>query len=132
MSSAKHMFGFRTRHTRATLSCCSTFSLGIMAVSNKRANVPRHPNFKAEDLELLAESANTRMGELFGKFSNVVTRQSKSLIWDRIAKKNLIATTALCNAPGKEFKRKWTDWASSTKAKNARRKVACRIQRIWS
>ena len=49
--------------------------------------MPQCQNFKAEDLELLAECVETHKGELFGKFSNTVTTQSKSQIWDRIETK---------------------------------------------
>ena len=58
-----------------------------MADCKKSEKVPRRPNFKAEDLQLLAECVETHKGELFGKFSSTVTTQSKAMIWDRIAKK---------------------------------------------
>ena len=51
-----------------------------MADSNKRGE-------GATPSQLQGESVNTNKGELYGKFNNVVTSQSKSLIWDRIAKK---------------------------------------------
>ena len=107
------------------MSYTRRIALGIMADCKKRAKVPRRPNFKAEDLELLAECVETHKGELFGKFSSTVTTQSKSLIWDRIAKK-LNSNNITVQRTGEELKRKWTDWASSTKTKNARRKVTRR------
>ena len=96
-----------------------------MADCKKSEKVPRRPNFKAEDLELLAECVETHKGELFGKFSSTVTTQSKAMIWDRIAKK-VNSNNITVQRTGDELKRKWTDWSSATKTKNARRKVARR------
>ena len=57
---------------------------------------------------------------LFGKFTNCVTADSKLKIWDKIAAQ-INASNDNAVRTGEEVKKKWTDWASSIKMKNAKR-----------
>ena len=45
----------------------------------------RRPNFRLEDLAILADTVADQKQVLFGKFSNFVPAESKMKIWDKIA-----------------------------------------------
>ena len=86
----------------------------------------RHPNFRLEDLEILVEKMAEHKQVLFGKFSNSVTADSKVKIWEKITSQ-INASNNNAVRTGEEVKKKWSDWASTTKMKNAKRKVSRRM-----
>ena len=86
----------------------------------------RRSNFRLEDLAILADTVADQKQVLFGKFSNSVTAKSKMKIWDKIAAQ-INASNDNAVRTGEEVRKKWTDWASSIKMKNAKRKVSRRM-----
>ena len=59
---------------------------------------------------------------LFDKFSNSVTADSKMKIWENMSMR-INASNDCAIRTCEEVKKKWTDWASGIKMKNAKRKV---------
>ena len=79
----------------------------------------RCPNVRSEDLAILVDTVAEQKQMLFGKFTNYVTADSKTKIWDKIAAQTNASNDNAVRT-GEEVKKKWTDWASSIKMKNAK------------
>ena len=86
----------------------------------------RRPNFTSEDLNVLADAVASNKAHLFGKFTNTITANSKSSIWGKISTQ-INAGNDTVRRTGEEVKRKWTDWSSTIKTKNAKRNVTRRM-----
>ena len=68
----------------------------------------RRPNFTSEDLNILVDAVASNKAHLFGKFTNTLTANSKSNIWEKISNQ-INAVNATVRRTGEEVKRKWTD-----------------------
>ena len=86
----------------------------------------RRPNFTSEDLNVLADAVASNKVHLFGKFTNTITANSKSSIWEKISTQ-INAGNDTVRRTGEEVKRKWTDWSSTIKTKHAKRNVTRRM-----
>ena len=84
------------------------------------------PNFTSEDFNVLADAVASNKAHLFGRFTNTITANSKSSIWRKLSTQ-INAGNDTVRRTGEEVKRKWTDWSSTIKTKNAKRNVTRRM-----
>lgn len=75
----------------------------------------RKPNFKTEELDILADEVDTNKIILLGKLSDVTTCEKKKKVWTQITAK----INANCGNTRTidEVRKKWQDWSSNVKGK---------------
>lgn len=79
------------------------------------AKMPRKPNFKTEELDILVDEVDTNNIILLGKLSDVTTWEKKNKVWTQITA-NINANCGNTRTID-EVRKKWEDWSSNVKGK---------------
>ena len=90
--------------------------------SNKRK---KSKNFTKQELEVLVDSVYEHKTILTSKFKSNITNEDKNRLWDQITNKvNSVSEVARTR---EAVKKKWQDFSSLTKGKEAKRRSAIRL-----
>ena len=84
----------------------------------------RRPKFTQDELNNLVDKVSQKQEVLLEKFSNVISLEEKSKGWQEVTA--YVNTVSTVTRTVDEVRRKWHDWSSVTKAKEARRRLSRR------
>ena len=84
-----------------------------MAENVEPAKRARKPNFTAAECALILETAEENMSIIRSKFSNTVTNQNKTKVWEEITTR--VYSLGVCKRNVEEVKEKWRGMVTTVK-----------------